>query len=278
MDDITVTIVIPSFNHAPYLKEALESVVVQTYRPLEVIVMDGGSTDGSVDVIQRYASSIHYWQSCPDGGQASALAAGFAKSTGSILGWLNSDDRLENVRAIELLVEIFRNNSHVGWIFGNSVVIDTAGSVLYRRSMPQVGRRELVNLSVHLPQESTYFRRTLYLASGGIDPTYELAMDYDFWLRLSRISEPRHEDILIGAFRKVSGQKSADRALYQAEVARAKMDHADANLSALRRSILFVSYIVKLTRARRRDGNTLGLLRTAMRRTTKRILGTSINK
>lgn len=90
-----ITIVTPSYQQAQYLEEAIRSVLLQGYPNLEYIVMDGGSRDGSVEIIQRYAPWLSYWQSQPDGGQSAALADGFARATGEILAWINSDDRLQ---------------------------------------------------------------------------------------------------------------------------------------------------------------------------------------
>jgi glycosyltransferase involved in cell wall biosynthesis len=216
-----VSIVVPSRDQASYLELALRSLVEQDYPNLELIVMDGGSTDGSVQVVECFADRIAYWQSEPDGGQAAALAEGFRRATGDVLGWLNSDDVLLP-GALARVAEEFRNDPHCMWIYGNSHVIDRAGSLLWRRVVPQVSRRDLGQLSVYLPQESTFFRRDLYERAGGVDASLDYAMDYDLWLKFIALAPPRHVDAFLGCFRLLDGQKSSNSHRYREEERRVK--------------------------------------------------------
>ncbi len=120
------SIVVPSFNQAPYLEQALRSILAQGYPDLEVIVMDGGSGDGSADIIRRYAPRLAYWQSQPDGGQAAALKAGFERSTGAVLGWLNSDD-VYLPGALDEVAQWFLGHPGHAAVSGGGYFIDTEG-------------------------------------------------------------------------------------------------------------------------------------------------------
>jgi glycosyltransferase involved in cell wall biosynthesis len=212
-----VSLVVPSLNQAGYLAEALHSIADQNYPDLELIIMDGGSTDHSVEVIQDYSRIITDWTSAPDGGQADALRTGFERTSGEVLGWLNSDDLLLP-GALHAVGQHFRDRPAEMWAYGDSHIIGSDGRTLWRRPMPNVRFAEMTQLSVHLPQESTFFRRQAYEAAGGIEPSLRYAMDYDLWLRLWKIAPPGRIDGFLGCFRMIDGQKSADGGAYEAEV------------------------------------------------------------
>ncbi len=216
-----VSIVVPSFNQCSYLVEALQSLVSQDHPDLELIVMDGGSTDHSVGVIKGFAGHLAYWQSTPDGGQAAALRAGFERATGEILGWLNSDDVL-CPGALSFVAEAFASDASLMWLYGDSLLLDSESRIVEEQYQVQVSAAELASLQVFLPQESTFFRRDLYAEVGGVDPSFTHAMDYDLWLRFAMVAPPRHFDRILGSFRVVEGQKSGDKERYSAEQARAR--------------------------------------------------------
>ena len=234
-----ITVVVPSFNQAAYLDEALASIVEQRYPNLELIVMDGGSTDGSVDVIRRYEDHISYWQSQPDGGQSAAIHAGFERATGDILGWLNSDDVLCG-GGLWSVGETFSARPDVQWLYGETLIIDRHSTLVERRRTIDITLTELVNVDYYLPQESTYFRRSLYFEVGGLDRSLHFAMDYDLWLRMAHVAPPLRVPFLIGKFRYLEGQKSSDVAGYKAEELRAKARYADWRLSKPEQVALFL--------------------------------------
>jgi glycosyltransferase involved in cell wall biosynthesis len=221
---LTVSVVVPSFNQGIYLEECLASLVAQDRVTPEILVLDGGSQDNSVEIIKRYEPHLSYWRSHPDEGQAAALAEGFQRCTGDIFCWLNSDDALLPT-ALRRVVDAFEHNSFLGWMFGDSLIVDHNSSPVILRTGLAVTYRDLLNGTYHLPQESTFFRRELYRRSGGVNPKFDMAMDYDLWLRLAELEAPHYLPGTLGIFRRHDAQKSSDRRRYDADVRRAKAPH-----------------------------------------------------
>jgi glycosyltransferase involved in cell wall biosynthesis len=175
-----ITIVTPSFNQASYLEETILSVVTQDYPSLEYIVVDGGSTDGSVDIIERYADRIDYWVSEPDNGQADALAKGFSRATGDVFGWLCSDD-IYKPGALHLAGAAFRLVDDLTFVYGDTEYLYPDGTrVVKPRISFHYGTMRYFNI---LSQPSTFFSRVAYERSGGISTDLGYAMDYDLFLR-----------------------------------------------------------------------------------------------
>lgn len=183
MDKPLVSIVTPSYNQAPFLTWTLRSVLHQDYPYLEYIVVDGGSTDGSVDIIKRYAHRLAWWTSEPDQGQADALRKGFARAQGEILGWVNSDDMLAP-HAVAHVVEVFQEHPDAVMVIGEALFMDTFGRPFrHYVSRPQ-SLADLMAFTI-LPQPAVFFRRRAFEAAGGIDPTYHYLLDHHLWLRLA---------------------------------------------------------------------------------------------
>ena len=179
-----VTIVTPSFNQAPFLRAAVESVLAQDYPHVEYIVVDGGSSDGSVDILKEFAGRLS-WESGPDAGQADALAKGFARAKGAILGWLNADDVLFP-GALSQAAAYFQANPEVALVYGDAVYLDAAGRPLMPcRHVRPFDLRRLRYWSDYIVQPSAFFRRTAYEEAGGIDRSLHWSMDYDLWLKLA---------------------------------------------------------------------------------------------
>jgi len=180
-----VSIVTPSFNQARYLEETMRSVLEQDYPHIEYIVVDGGSTDGSVDIIRRYADRLAWWVSEPDRGQTDAINKGFAHAHGEILAWLNSDDTYEP-GAVREAVAYLQAHPEVGMVYGDANYIDEEGRVIGRFPAAQTDYRRLRRGYVHIPQQASFFRAALWRKVGPLDPTFYFAMDYDLWVRLAR--------------------------------------------------------------------------------------------
>jgi glycosyltransferase involved in cell wall biosynthesis len=176
-----ITVVTPSFNQAPYLEQALLSVLGQGWPRIEYIVMDGGSTDGSVEILQRYAARLSYWQSRPDGGQAAAINAAFAQSRGDLLCWVNSDDYLlpgALARAARAL-----DPSRGQLLAGNCLTVDEASR---RAALSNVRRRATeVDLALFdfLNQPATFWTRRTWELAGPLDTSLHFAFDWEWFVR-----------------------------------------------------------------------------------------------
>lgn len=181
----------PSFNQAEYLEKTILSVLDQGYPNLEYIVMDGGSSDGSAEIIERYSEHLEYWTSQPDGGQTDALAKGFERTTGDIQGWLCSDD-LHEPYTLREVAETFARNP--GWqvVYGDSHWIDDRDNPIGPKKEIAFNRFIWMYDYNYLPQPSTFWRRGLYEEVGGLDPGYNLAMDADLWARFAERARLHH--------------------------------------------------------------------------------------
>lgn len=180
-----VSIVTPSYNQARYLEETMRSVLEQDYPHIEYIVVDGGSTDGSREIIEKYADRLAWWVSEKDRGQTDAINKGFARAQGEVLAWLNSDDTYQP-GAIREAVEFLRANPQVGLVYGDANYIDEHGRVIGRFPAAQTDYRRLRQGYVHIPQQSAFFRADLWRKVGPLDDSFYFAMDYDLWVRLAR--------------------------------------------------------------------------------------------
>ncbi len=186
-----ITIVTPSYQQAHYLEEAIRSVLLQGYPNLEYIVMDGGSYDGSVEIIRRYEPWLTYWQSQPDGGQSAALADGFARATGEILAWINADDRLLP-GALQRVGRFFADRPWLAFASGDVNFIDAQGQVIERIFALPPNPTLTAWLGVHRwPQQGCFWRRSVYERVGGVDRSLRFCMDRDLFIRLSAAGPSR---------------------------------------------------------------------------------------
>jgi glycosyltransferase involved in cell wall biosynthesis len=205
---VIVSIVTPSYNQGRYLEAAMESVLSQQGESLQYVVMDGGSTDGSAAIIRARERRLHHWQSVPDGGQAAAIAEGFAKTTGGIMGWLNSDDLLLP-GALGRVVRAFTRHPGCGFVYGDTLVIDAEGRELERRYWPARIRADHWAHGQPVGQESCFWRREVYDAVGGVDPTKQFIMDYDLFYRMWRTTRFCKIPAFLGAYRVQGESKNA---------------------------------------------------------------------
>ncbi len=186
-----VSIVTPSFNQARFLEATIRSVLAQDYPRIEYIVVDGGSTDGSVEIVKKYAGRLAWWISEPDKGQTDALNKGFARAEGEIFAWLNSDDTYQS-NAVSSAVKFLSDHPEAGLVYGSANFINEAGDVIGRFASAQTDLRRLKQGYVHIPQQASFFRGDLWRAVGPLDPSFYFAMDYDLWVRIARRSQVKY--------------------------------------------------------------------------------------
>jgi len=180
LDFPKITIVTPSFNQAQFLEETIRSVLSANYPNLEYIIMDGGSTDGSADIIRKYEKQLAYWTSEPDQGQADAINKGWRRGTGEILAYINSDDTYQP-GALRLIAEAFARDPELGLVYGRCNVIDEHSAVLRERRVRDAIFAELLRWSPSIPQPTMFVRRS---AIQPLNVDLHYTMDYDLTLRV----------------------------------------------------------------------------------------------
>jgi glycosyltransferase involved in cell wall biosynthesis len=179
-----VSIITPSFNQARFLEQTLQSVLGQGYVPLEYLVVDGASTDGSLEILHRYADRFAWWVSEPDAGQAEAINKGLRRAKGEIVAWLNSDD-IYLPGAIEKAVAAFEQNPGLGLVFGDVLAIDSDGQATNRLRYGNWSLPDLMAFRV-IGQPSVFMRRSVLEQAGYLDLSYHYLLDHQLWLRMAQ--------------------------------------------------------------------------------------------
>lgn len=195
-----ISIVTPSFNQCVFLERTIESVLNQKYCDLEYVIVDGGSSDGSVDIIRRNSVNLKWWVAERDNGQYAALNKGFAHTTGEIMGWINSDD-IYLPKCLHVVAEIFNRFPEVQWITTLFPThCDVHGNIVSASLLPGFNK-QLFASGANVPglssvskgfiqQESTFWRRSLWDATGGyLDENYSVAADFELWDRFMEVCE-----------------------------------------------------------------------------------------
>lgn len=208
-----ISIVTPNLNGGKFLEETILSVLEQNYPNLEYIMIDGGSTDNSVTIIHKYSKYFAYWESTSDHGLYYALQKGFEKSTGEIMGWINSDDILHK-KSLFIIAEIFSSSKDIQWIQGYPTVIDETGRMIYHRD-PVNSKyffylKEYQGEGKFIQQESTFWTRRLWVKAGGyLSTEYKYAGDFELWMRFFHQEYLYTTEAILGSFRtRPSGQIS----------------------------------------------------------------------
>jgi glycosyltransferase involved in cell wall biosynthesis len=225
----SISIVIPSFNQGKFIEMTLESLFDQEYPSLELIVIDGGSTDGSVEIIKRYSNRLSYWVSEKDRGQSHAINKGFMRASGEWLGWLNSDD-LILPNALQILGKCIINEENQPWWIGGGYFINDRGR-RFRDFRPPVGLREPNQLNdwsrYWFAQPSTFFSRELFDRAGGfVREDLHYAMDLELWLRFLKLVAPGFIQAEISVCRQHVGGKTHALAIDgEAEIVKVLSEH-----------------------------------------------------
>jgi glycosyltransferase involved in cell wall biosynthesis len=186
---LSISIVTPSFNQASFIREALESVSIQNYPNYEHLVIDGMSTDGTVELLQNFqaneVSAGVTWVSEPDTGQSEALNKGFRKAKGDIIGWLNADDRYR-IGCFERVVKTFEENPDLDILYGDYRVVDEFGGLI--RIKPEIQFSAFVlfyHRVLYIPTTATFFRRRVFDEGNWINENLQYVMDLEFFIRLA---------------------------------------------------------------------------------------------
>ncbi|MDX9762897.1 MAG: glycosyltransferase family 2 protein [Desulfomonilia bacterium] len=270
-----ISIITPSYNQGQYIEETITSVLDQKYPNTEYIIIDGGSTDETIDIIKKYESSLSYWVSEPDDGQYDAINKGFSKSTGEIMAWINSDDKY-TPWTFAIVADIFTRFPEIDWLTTSyPLCLNKAGYTVSCFYLPGFSREAFFK-GVHLPcpgryahsfiqQESTFWRRSLWdMAGSHIDSSLSLAGDFELWTKFFKYAELYAVAAPLGCFRYHDGQKTAHRYHeYLKEADAVLTNHGGAPYN--KTETKFRNILLKLA-GPREMGNRYGLLRRLLLR------------
>lgn len=179
-----ISIITPSYNQAKYLEQTIQSVLTQADVNIEYILIDGGSNDGSIEIIKKYEDKLAYWISEKDNGQAEAINKGFAKANGEIIAWLNSDDYyLPNT--IQNAVKVFDENPEAVLVYGNMLAVDENGKTFNTLTYKQLTLEDLICFQI-IGQPAVFFRKSVLQKTNGLNLTFHFLLDHLFWLELAQ--------------------------------------------------------------------------------------------
>lgn len=178
-----ISIVTPSFNQAAYLEQTLLSVLEQNYADIEYLVIDGGSTDGSPDIIKKYALRLAYWASEKDSGQADAINKGMSRAHGGIVAWLNSDDYYLP-GAVAAAVGAFDANPDVALVYADMLAVDQNGQTFNTFHYRQLTLEDLLSFQI-IGQPAVFMRRAAFEKAGGLDTSFHFLLDHHLWIRIA---------------------------------------------------------------------------------------------
>ena len=214
-----VSIITPVYNRVGMIDLTIQSVLSQDYPNVEYIIIDGGSTDGTVDIIRKYADQLAYWVSEPDNGMYHAIMKGMAMATGEVVAWINSDD-MYHTNALHIVGQIFAQQPEVDWLTGTPTLYNADG--LCVKTFPtQYWSWERFKRGDFrwLQQESTFFRKSLFDRVGGLNLQYRLAADFELWCKMFQVARLYSVNTILGGFRQHGEQLSIEgQSRYEAEV------------------------------------------------------------
>ena len=204
-----ITIVTPSFNQASFIKETIESVLNQDYPNFEYFVVDGGSTDGSVDIIREYEDRITWWISEKDDGQSDAINKGFRRSTGELCAWVNSDDVLLP-NCLREIAEFYLANNQPDIINSNCIYINAESKIIGVSIVPKQTYFFAKRCVWFLTQPAVFYKTSVIRQNNYLNVDFHLAMDVDMWIKLMKMNcRFEHIPKFLGAFRRQENSKTS---------------------------------------------------------------------
>lgn len=237
MDYPKITVVTPSFNQGQFIEETILSVINQNYPNLEYIIIDGGSTDETLSIIKKYEKVINYWVSEKDDGQTHAIMKGFDKATGEILCWLNSDDLFEK-DALHKIASFFNKNPNAEVVYGNSSWITKNGDFIKYKKEVNFNKFIWIFDYNYIPQPSVFWRKSLYLKTGGLDKSYHCAMDAYLWMKFMTVTKIYHIEDYLSKMRYYKEQKNIKfRDISNCEDRQIREEYLGRNITAFEYSI-----------------------------------------
>jgi glycosyltransferase involved in cell wall biosynthesis len=205
-----VSVVTPSYNTVEFIEETILSVKNQTYPHIEHIIMDGGSTDGTLDIIRKYEGSYNMsWVSGHDEGQSDAVNKGWKRAEGSILGWLNSDDTYMPY-AVETVVKFLKDHPDASLVYGKCNITNEHSEVTGRCQAKRFDLKGMLCRGNMVPQPATFFRREVLDTVGDLNTKFHFSMDFDLWLRIALKFKLVYIPQYLANFRRCPGTKSED--------------------------------------------------------------------
>lgn len=214
-----ISIITPSLNQGHYLQQCLDSIIMQNYRNLEMIIIDGGSSDDTISIIKAYEDKISYWISEPDKGQSEAINKGVQKASGELVAWLNADDYYLP-SALDHVVDAYRANRSAPFYFGNGLRVDEKGETISKFFPTETltfNREALILGLNYILQPSTFINRHALDRIGHLDVSLHYGMDSDLWIRLSAVGKPCIINDVLAASREYTETKTASGSFARTE-------------------------------------------------------------
>jgi len=212
LDNPLISIITPCRNSATYIEQTILSVINQSYHNVEYIIVDGGSTDGTLEIIRKYENLIAYWVSEPDDGMYQAINKGLQHANGKYIAYLNSDD-LYFTDTIKMIIDFFANNSTIDVVYGNLDFLDEKGRKLFTQIYPDFCWNRFASADhAMIGQPAAFWKASLHNKIGCFDESMKMAADFDFFIRAGMHGKIKHTPIVLAAFRTHSSSLTSRQA------------------------------------------------------------------